>query len=183
MRFNSTIIPKKKICRSCGKPCYHFSKGRCQPCATREDSMKRIEKYNEEVIGEKGLQELIEEADSVFSQWVRLSAADANGIIRCFICGKKVHWKKAENMHYVKRGVSLFLRFDPRNNKAGCHECNVIKDGNYIEYAKKLDAENPGITDILYEESNLRSDITRADIKQLIAEYSLKVKELKPKVK
>lgn len=147
--------------------------------ATVEDTQKRMEAYNDGVIQEDDLSDLIADADAIFSQWVRRSAADKDGIIKCFICGKRVHWKKAENMHYIKRGASLFLRFDPRNNKAGCHECNSLKSGNYIEYAKKLEVASPGITEILFEEGNLVIKPTRGEIRNIIAEYSGKLKLLK----
>lgn len=179
---NSTIIPKKKKL-GCGCTDYNFSRNRCKMHATAEDAQKRLADYNESLIKEENLSDLIEDADAIFSQWVRLSASGVDGFLNCFICDAKVHWKEAENMHYIKRGVSLFLRFDPRNNKAGCNTCNCKKGGNYVEYAKKLDALNPGITDILYEEGNLATRPTRDEIRQIILEYTPKVKELLKKIK
>lgn len=181
--YNSTIAKKERICRSCGKPCFWFSKQRCQSCATREDTFKRMEQVNESELEGEGLKELIAEADDIFSKYVRLAAADKEGIVRCYICDKKVRWQDAENMHYIKRGASLFLRFDLRNNKAGCHTCNCSKDGNYIEYAKKLESENPGITDLLFEEGALYIKMTRDEIKAVIAEYTPKVNQLLKQLK
>lgn len=178
---NSTIIPKKKKL-ACGCFDYPFSKGRCKTHATIEDAQKRMAAYNEKMIGDEDLGTVIEDLDAIFSQFVRLSAADKNGYIKCFICDKKVHWKEAENMHYIKRGASLFLRFDLRNNKAGCNECNTLKGGNYIEYANKLELQSPGITDILYEEGNLVIKPTKSELKQLISEYTEKVKKLKKRL-
>lgn len=177
--YNSTIIRKEKICKSCGKPCYPFSKGRCQPCSTREDTMKRVEKETEKMIVEEDLSSIIDDLDAIFSHWVRLSAAGKDGMLNCYICDKPVHWKEAHNMHYIKRGASLYLRHDPRNNKAGCEGCNKWKDGNYIEYAKKLEAETPGITEILYQEGNTSYHPSKSELKQLISEYSEKIKTLK----
>lgn len=184
LRFghNSTIAIKEKICVRCGKPCVWFSKKRCQSCAKLEDTFKRMEAANESEISEEGLTELINQADEVFSKYVRLAAADKEGIVSCYICDKKVHWKEAENMHYIKRGASLFLRYDLRNNRAGCNECNCVKGGNYGEYAKRLDAEHPGITDILFEEGALYVKMTREEIRTVINEYTPKVKQLLTKL-
>lgn len=181
--YNSTIEKKQKTCIRCGKKCIWFSKKRCQTCAKIEDTYARMERANESEIEEDGLQELIKQVDDIFSQYVRLAAAGKDGFISCYICGTRVHWKEAENMHYIKRGASLFLRYDLRNNKAGCHTCNCTKDGNYIEYAKKLEAEKPGITDILFEESTLYIKVTRDEIKNIITEYTQKVRQLKNKIK
>lgn len=175
---NSTIGKKQKVCVSCGKSCFWFSKKRCQQCAKVEDVFNRMEKANESELEGDGLVELISQADDIFSKYVRLAAADKNGVVSCYICGKKIHWKEAENMHYIKRGASLFLRLDLRNNKAGCHECNCTKSGNYIEYAKKLEEEHPGITDILFEEGALYIKMTRDEIRQIIYEYTQKVNYL-----
>lgn len=150
--------------------------------ATQQDTMKRMADYNDHLIAESNLQDLVDEADKWFSLYVRMSGAGNDGILNCFICDKPVHYTEAENMHYIKRGVSLFLRFDLRNNKAGCNECNCQKGGNYVEYAKKLDHVSPGITDILYEEGNLVVKMSRSELQAIIDEYSTKVKQLKKKI-
>lgn len=144
--------------------------------------MKRFEKVSEKIIEDEDLGTIIADLDAIFSQWVRLSVTGKDGFLNCYICEKRVHWKESQNMHYVKRGASLFLRFDPRNNKAGCEDCNKWKDGNYIEYAKKLELETPGITDILYEEGNLVYHPTKSELKQLISDYAEKVTNLKKKL-
>jgi hypothetical protein len=179
---NSTIIPKKKKL-ACGCYDFAFSKNKCKMHATVDSTLKRMEKVNDKLIEDDNLGDLIEDADKIFSIWVRLSAADKDGYITCFICGKRVHWKDAENMHYIKRGASLFLRFDERNNKAGCNECNCIKGGNYIAYAQKLEQASPGITDLLYEEGNLVVKLSKDEIRAVITEYSETVKMLKNKLK
>lgn len=181
-RHNSTIgVKKRKL--DCGCFDYAFSKNKCKMHSTVDSTMKRMEKANEQIIEQEDLGSLIEDADAIFSTWVRLSASDKDGYFSCFICDKRVYYKDGENMHYIKRGASLWLRFDPRNNKAGCHECNSVKGGNYIEYAKKLELKSTGITDILYEEGNLVIKPTREEIRQVIAEYTPKVKELKKRLK
>lgn len=178
-RHNSTIGVKERECISCGKKCFWFSKKRCKECSTIQDSQKRIEQHVASIIYEDDLADIIFDLDVIFSQYIRLSASDKDGKLKCFICGKKIHWKEAHNMHYIKRAASIFLRHDPRNNKAGCEDCNKWKDGNYIEYAKALERESPGITEILYQEGNLATRPTKSELKELISEYASKVSILK----
>lgn len=49
MPFNSTIVPKQKICVVCGKPCFWFSKKRCSSCAKIQDTQKRMEDNKEQI--------------------------------------------------------------------------------------------------------------------------------------
>ena len=175
--YNSTIARREKTCRSCGKPCYPFSKGRCQPCATREDVMKRMEKVADDTLDKEGLWDLIKEADEIFSRFVRLSAANEHGITFCYICNKPVRWQDANCMHYISRGC-LYLRFDLKNCKCGCEECNKYKDGNLVAYGEKLEAELPNVTETLFEYSTLVYRPSKDEIRAIISEYTPKVKEL-----
>lgn len=178
---NSTIIPKKKKCVSCGKDCYIFSKGRCADCARIEDTQKRMEKESEKMIKEEDLSGLIEDADRIFSQYIRLKYANKDGVVACYTCGNKKHWTLMQNGHYVKRG-HLYLRWDERNCRPQDADCNEMKGGNLTEYTRRLDKENPGITDILKEEMRLVHKPTREEIRAVISEYTIKVKELKKKL-
>lgn len=175
---NSTIKLKKKICVRCGQECFWFSKKRCQNCAKIEDAMNDMEEETESALKEEGLQDLIKQADEVFSQWLRLSNADINGTVSCFTCDLNMRWQNSQCGHYIKRG-NLFLRFDPRNTRVQCEGCNIHKSGNYIEFTRRLEAEKLGITEYLLEESRLVYHPTREEIKGIIKEYTHKLKLLK----
>jgi hypothetical protein len=176
--FNSTIKIKKKPCARCGKDCYWFSKKRCKDCARIEDAMNEQEEETEQILKEEGLQDLIKEADTVFSRWLRLSSADSNGNAFCYTCDELRHWTLQQCGHYIKRG-NLFLRFDPRNCRVQCETCNIHLGGNYPEYTKLLEIERPGIVDYLIEESRLVYKPTREEIRNIITEYTIKFKILK----
>lgn len=180
--FNSTIKRKQKICKSCGFPKFIFSKGRCADCARIEDTMKRMEEESEKVIEKEGLSELIAIADDLVSKYVRMSAADKNGVCECYTCGDRKHYTLMDAGHYVKRG-NLFLRFDLRNLRVQCQDCNRIKYGNMGEYTKRLEQERPGITDILREEAAIVYKPTRDEIRAIITEYTPKVRSLKKTIK
>lgn len=177
MGFNSTIRQKLGNCAVCGiyGP---LTKGLCQTHYWNGVKMKSAEKFSIKVIEEDDLSGLIEDADAIFSKWLRLNDADKNGYITCFICSAQIRWQEAQCMHYIKRRASLFLRHDIRNCKSGCAICNIQKSGNYIEYARKLEESSPGITEILYQEGNLPFHPSREELRNIISEYAIKLKQL-----
>lgn len=185
MRFghNSTIAKKEKICSVCGKPCYWFSKKRCQQCATRQGVEKRMEQFTETELEQDGLQELIKEADTVVSLFVRLSNADKSGNVKCYTCPIILPYQQMQAGHYIGRS-HLLLRFDTdRNLRPQCNTCNCIKHGNLAIYSQNLEKEKPGLCDWLAEESSIVYKITRDEVRAIISEYTEKVKSLKQKLK
>lgn len=176
-KHNSTIGVKQRICVSCGKPCFWFSKKRCQTCATQEDTMKRMESETEQVIKEEDLSGLIADADAVISRYVRLSEAHPDGTCHCYTCGVRKHWSLQQCGHFIPRSC-LYLRYDLRNLKIQCVDCNEFKSGNIPEYARRLEIEYPGLPDLLREEARLVYKTNREEVRFIISEYTPKVKQL-----
>lgn len=179
--YNSTIGKKLKPCKSCGKPCYWFSKQRCADCARVEDTMKRMEEESERVIEEEDLSGLIADADAVFSQYIRLKYADKRGFVKCYTCLAYKHWTMMQNGHFIKR-ANLYLRFDERNCRPQDQFCNEYEHGNISVFAQELEDESKGLPDILRSEATIVHKPTREEIRQVIAEYAPKVKALKKKL-
>ena len=173
MLRNSTIQVKKRWL-NCGHFDYAFSHNRCANCCRIESAAKRMES---EVVKD-GLSDLIADADAIFSKYVRMSAADKNGIVKCYICGRPERWQDSQCMHYISRAC-LYLRYDLRNCKAGCKDCNEFRGGNLIKYAEKLDQESIGITERLYEESKLIYKPGISEIRAIVTEYTQKLNFLK----
>lgn len=141
--------------------------------------MKSVNKNEEEDLDyEEGLPELIQEADILLSRWLRLSNADKDGNVTCFTCGSTIPWRESQCGHYISRSC-LYLRHDLRNCRIQDKFCNEFKSGNLLEFAKRLEIQKPGITEILYEESKIVYRPTREEIRNIIAEYSAKLKLLK----
>jgi hypothetical protein len=153
----------------------------CEPCARVENALALDEKENEKIIEKEDLSGLIEDADAIFSQFIRLKYADDKGRVKCFTCNTERHWTLMQNGHYIKRG-HLGLRWDERNCRPQDSECNEIKGGNIPIFTERLDKENNGITEILNEEMRLVHKPTRDEIRQVIAYYSPKVKEMKKRI-
>ncbi len=166
----------------CGKKAFIFSKGRCADCARIEDTGKKIEAESEKMIQKENLSDLIAQADRIVSRYVRLKAASRDGICKCYTCDKEQHWSMCDAGHYLKRG-HLFLRFDvERNLRVQCKECNQVKGGNMAEFSRRLEKENPGLTDFLKEEAALVYKPTREEIRAIISEYTARVREIKIKL-
>lgn len=180
--YNSTIARKEKICRSCGKPCYPFSKGRCQPCSTREDTMKRMEAATEEMIKEEDLSDIIKDLDAVYSRWLRMKYANDKGVVRCYTCSTEKHFSLMQTGHFVPR-AHLFFRWDDRFTRVQCPYCNENLSGNLSVFAANLEKEMPGCMDIIQEERQIIFKPTKSELKQLIADYASKSKALKSKLK
>ncbi len=184
MRYlkNSTIALKTKKCIVCGKDCVWFSKKRCQSCARIQDTLKKMESVTERVIQEDDLQDLVADADSIVSLYVRLKNTDEYGNCQCYTCPTILPYQQMQAGHYIRRG-HLLLRWDTdRNIKPQCVECNSYKHGNLAVYSQNLENEKPGLPDILMEESAIVYKPTREEIRQIIADYTPKVKALKKKL-
>lgn len=181
MAFNSSIIIKAKICKSCGNKRLLFSKGRCQQCASREDSSKRISKHEEQEQDES-LQNLIQDADAVFSKYIRLKAADSSGNIECFVCHKKLPIAEAHNSHYISRS-NMSCRFLVENCTPSCPDCNRIHNDNRKPYTDALEASSKGITQWLMEQGKEVVRPTREEIRAIITDCRFKIKILQNKLK
>ncbi len=174
--YNSTIRLREKICISCGKPCYWFSKKRCRQCATVESFHAKEAQLIQE---DEGLPELIDRLDGLVSKWVRFSAPmNKKNEIECYTCGD---WRARMVMdagHYITRNC-MYLRFDTeRNMRPQCHICNRSKYGMSAAFGKKLEIERPGVTEILLEESRIVHKWSREELRSMINEFTIKVKSL-----
>ncbi len=179
MGYNSTIISKKKVCVTCGRKDYIFSKGDCKSCSTIRTTNKRMEKYEDEVDIESR-KNLIEDLDTIVSLVVRHSAANKDGEIICYTCDKKITIATAQCSHFIPR-AHMGLRFYLPNLKAACETCNVFKDGNIPEYEKRLERDNPGQVEELRQMAHDVSKPSISDLKSLLSEMRYKFELVKKK--
>lgn len=172
---NSSIRIKEKICKSCGKKCVWFSRGRCQECARIEDTLAKDEKETPQVEDLKGL---IDDADVLVSRYVRMSAADDHSNVKCYTCPTVLPWKQMDAGHYVPRGC-LYLRHDLRNIRPQCQECNRFKRGRPAQFSINLEKEQPGIVEELLHESRIVHHVTREELRATISDMAEKISKLK----
>ena len=121
---------------------------------------------------------LVQKLDQVFSVYIRLSVADKDWYITCPLCGARVHWTKAQNMHFIKRSVYKYRR-DEKNCHAGCVKYNVILHGNYIVYTRRMQRK---YWEILIDEMINDKQIMKiatSSLQEMIDRYQSLVDELR----
>ena len=188
-----SIIPRSKTgdCVECGKrdtACVKVGKSlyciSCRNAQKAQQYMKnatnKAQKDREEA--EYDRQALVHDLDFVFSRYIRIKEANPKGIVSCFTCGKLDKWTNMQCGHFIKRGETL-LRWDSRNAKCQCPECNVSLYGNMEVYENKLNEEHSGIPEQLREESREVNKFTREDMKELLIELRAKLKFVETKLK
>jgi len=81
--------------------------------------------------------ELVNVLDRCFSEYIRLSAADEHGYIKCPTCGKVYGWRQMDLSHYCGR-KHISVRWDERNVIAQCQSENRFQSGNIFKLRKVL---------------------------------------------
>jgi hypothetical protein len=117
--------------------------------------------------------------DRIFSEYIRLRDADANGYCRCISCGAIRLWTQMDAGHYVNR-QHMSLRYDERNVHAQCRSCNRFDEGNQIGYTRGLIKKyGAGIIDLLEVKKHTASKMTLFDYEALIEHYKKGIEILK----
>jgi hypothetical protein len=76
--------------------------------------------------------------DAIFSQYIRQKYADSEGMVTCFTCPTKKHWKEMQCGHFISRSY-LATRFDEDNCRPQDVGCNIFGNGKTVEFAKQLE--------------------------------------------
>ena len=110
----------------------------------------------------------VKELDRVFSIYIRRKENNV-----CFTCGST---KNSQCGHYVSRKY-LSLRWDELNCHCQCSSCNIFKNGNMDEYARKLELKYGfGILQKLAEIKAKTVKYTVDELDILIKHYTEKIK-------
>lgn len=85
---------------------------------------------------------LIKKLDTIFSEYIRRSHADSNGIVKCYTCEKRAYWKGKgmQNGHFISR-ASRILRWSEDNCRPQCYACNCMRYGQNYIFAMNLNEE------------------------------------------
>lgn len=113
---------------------------------------------------------LIKELDIVFSQFIRLRYAK-NEIAECVTCGKKDHWKKLQNGHFMSRS-NYSTRWNEDNCQVQCMGCNVFKQGEQYKYSLYL---GNNLSEELYIKSKQIVKFADVELIDIIDYYKQKV--------
>lgn len=85
----------------------------------------------------KSVSKLTKDLDTVFSRFVRMSRMDSEGIVQCYTCDFKAHYKKIHAGHYISRWYKS-TRWHENNVRPQCFMCNIYKKGNNVVYRVNL---------------------------------------------
>ena len=118
--------------------------------------------------------------DTIFSEWVRRSAADEGGTVQCVTCGKLMHWKGdgAQAGHFIKRSHRV-TRWDPRNVNVQCVSCNKYRNGEEGEHGAYIIRKwgLPAHEELMRLKRTVKK-FTRSDLEDIIQTYKQKLQTL-----
>lgn len=118
----------------------------------------------------------VKKLDSVFSQYMRLSYSNDSGYVACYTCYAVKPWKEMQNGHYISR-ANMNTRWEEKNCRVQCMQCNVFKNGNYPAYTFRLLKEigKKGMDELEAMGKEIRQ-FTPKELREMIAEYTEKIK-------
>ena len=114
----------------------------------------------------------------LLSEVVRREAADQYGLVDCYTCGPRHHWKQIQAGHAISGRTGAVL-FDEEIIRPQCYACNVPMRGNYQVFVAKLIKEN-GMEwwDRKLSESRSVVKWSRADLEAKIESYKTRLQAL-----
>jgi hypothetical protein len=125
------------------------------------------------------LRELEKKLDRVFSEYVRLRAADNSGCCQCVTCGKFYYWKNIHCGHFISRSVKA-VRFNERNTAPQCARCNSFRQGEWLKFRQWLiNAYGKEEVESLEQTALLGGSYDAYQLQVMTDEYREKVKQLK----
>jgi predicted RNA-binding Zn-ribbon protein involved in translation (DUF1610 family) len=183
-----TLKPKR--CKACGnlfRPISTFAKA-CGPvCAIQvvqkakeraEAKAKREERAATRAAKErvKTRGEHLRELQAAFNAWIRLRDAE----FPCISCGRPALWRgQWDAGHYLSRGSSPALRFDPANVHKQCLPCNRHLSGNLIAFRVGL-IQRIGLERVEWLEGpHDPKKLSLAEIQEMKAFYRSEVRRMK----
>jgi len=127
---------------------------------------------------EKTYKKLKDELDTVCSKYIRKSAADSDGMVKCYTCDKVKHWKSMDCGHYISRRY-LSSRWFFKNMKPQCKKCNIYEEGNKPIFALRLQKEyGKGILEELDSLSHIQVKYSRNKLSNMIFYYKKKLEDV-----
>ena len=167
-----------KVCK-CGTTFvpYKTTDRLCYVCTKTKLALKNLEKIKKEKVKKQKedlltLQDYLKLAQQVFNKWIRLRD---EGLV-CISCQKPPRKKNAG--HFYSQGGHSNVRFDEMNVHLQCEHCNSFLSGNLIEYGNNLiNRIGKDEFELLRNRAYETRKWTKDELKKLIAEYKLKIKE------
>lgn len=124
-------------------------------------------------------QKAIRKLDDAYSEYVRLRAADENGMVLCVTCNQGHHWRDLDCGHFVKRG-NASVRWHQQNAHGQCRLCNSTIDGNEDTHAIAIDEMyGEGTAEKLRRMGREDEKFTVHELEGMCTELRKEIRELK----
>lgn len=164
-------------CAFCGsiKPIFQTIPKKGSQCEDCYRTLKKVGKSRNKKVSSEV--DLIAKADKITSQLVRKMYKTGNNFIKCFTCGKILHFNEAECGHFIPRR-HLKTRWLLDNLRPQCNHCNSRLHGNLEIFEEKLEKESPGIVEKLNNLTKDATHISEINLKEIIEEYKLLIRKL-----
>lgn len=117
---------------------------------------------------------LVKKLDVIFSQFIRLTYADSHGMVKCFTCEKRDHFKSMQCGHFMSR-KHYSTRWDENNCRVQCAGCNVFRSGMAYEFSRQLGEQ---LAEEMYFKSKQIVKFTNDELIEKIDHYTSEVKKM-----
>lgn len=121
----------------------------------------------------------VKKLDRVFSQWLRHSHADDNGLVECFTCRTKKPINEMQAGHFMSRS-HYSVRWTVGNVMPQCPSCNLFHAGRQYEFGKRLDQDfGEGMAEGLVKRSKLPGGHTAHGLKEIREQLQEELNEMR----
>lgn len=120
---------------------------------------------------------LKKKAAELLQRYVRMKAADQNGICQCVSCGKRDSWKAMDGGHFISRSYTFHLLRE-ENVHPQCKRCNRFFTGCHDDYRRYMvEMYGEDFVEWLTDTKRTITKYTRADLLAIIAELKQDIKD------
>lgn len=120
---------------------------------------------------------LRKKADAVFSRFVRWSAMERDGKVRCVTCSARKPPEEMQAGHFVSRKHNA-TRFDTRNVGPQCPACNLFRGGEQYRFGQYIATTfGAGVPDELFSLARNTKQFTAEELVKLIHDWEAGIAE------
>lgn len=120
---------------------------------------------------------LKKKAAELLQRYVRMKAADKDGICECVSCGKRDSWKAMDGGHFISRTYTFHMLRE-ENVHPQCKRCNRFFTGCHDDYRRYMvDMYGEDFVEWLTDTKRTITKYTRADLLAIIAELKQGIKD------
>lgn len=115
---------------------------------------------------------------AIFSRYIRLRAADENGLAKCFTCEIWSPWEYLQGGHFIP-GRGNRVLYDERQVHPQCSHCNTTLHGNWTVYLVKMtDLHGPNVVSEMILTAKVTLQMKAYEHQGIYEKYSKKFKLL-----